>query len=171
MEERVCWCETTQNQRGNVFGSRFSSSHQHLIGALSHVVHSVRQKQTCEQLKPEPLPLWGGGWVELRAAFLHLTDLWFTSSFAFDLLEGLDGFFALGVLLRLFLDGRRAVGLRPTSPLLGQQLRVDPRQNPPVRYGHPPQELVDGHRNVTDLLISHIRSDCCRQSAVNTCET
>lgn len=62
----------------------------------------------------------------------ELTDLWLAASFAFNLFEGFDGFLALGALFRFLWYRRLTVDFHPAPPLLGEQLWVDPRQNPSI---------------------------------------
>lgn len=75
--------------------------------------------------------------------YVERTNLWLAASFAFDLFEGFDEFLALGAFFLLLGDGRLAIHFHPASPLLGEQLWVDPRQNPSIWYGHAPQKLTE----------------------------
>lgn len=74
---------------------------------------------------------------------VELTDLWLAASFAFNLFEGFDGFLAFWAFFMLLGDGCLAVHFHPASPLLGEQLWVDTRQDPSVWYGYPPQKLIE----------------------------
>lgn len=85
----------------------------------------------------------------------ELTDLWLAPSFAFDLFKGFDGFLALWALFLLIWDGRLVVHFHSAPPLLGQQLWMDPRQNPSVRYSHSSQKLMDKAFFYINLLLSY----------------
>lgn len=74
---------------------------------------------------------------------LEMTDLWLAASFAFNLFEGFDGFLALGALFWFLWYRHLTVDLHPAPPLLGEQLWVDSRKDPSIRYGHPPQKLTE----------------------------
>lgn len=94
-----------------------------------HLHHLVLQESENVQLRHRPSSL--------------STYLWLPTSFAFHLFQSFDRLLALWMFCRLVCYRRLAVDFHSASPLLGQKLWVDSRQNSSIWNSHPSKELTE----------------------------
>ncbi len=82
-----------------------------------------------------------------RATYVwHCTHFGFAAWFSFALFAGfLDGF----PVHPLLWNGHLSLHLHPASSLLGEQLRMDARQNATIWYGHPSEQLFNNIEKLT----------------------